>query len=265
MTYALIALALAWAAPPTFAAESTPSNDPSLAKLAEIEKEYADVNLDERMGIARSEMAARNQELRDALKGEYAESLEVPGAAMDRAAVGSLYNEFAQHPTAAYSLRKKYDPEGRIGFCFGRALAIHLELLRAGIQKESIRKIWVVGELKLGSLQWHHHVATMVRAQDGGWWVIDPMYEAPIKATHWMTRMRWIFGKWPSLAELPKPEAPQLRFFVTKPERFGPAFGAKYSPKVIQSTNFGAFFKDLMKHNRERPRLSAKPRLTRVK
>ena len=162
----------------------------------------------------------------------------------------SLYRATQENPVASYELRKKYDPEGRLGFCFGRALAVHLEALRVGIRRESIRKIWAVGKLQLGDLKWQHHVATMVRANDGGWWVIDPMWEAPMKATQWMTRMRWVFATW---------KDPEIQFMVTKPERFGTEFSDKYSKEELTSDWYGDFFKDLFKYYRERPRRAPRP------
>ncbi len=235
--------------------------DPSLDRLTEIEREYAESDLDAHMDISPAEMAARNKELKRVLQGEFDNELLEPGMAMYSEGARDLFKEFARHPVASYSLRKVYDPEGRIGFCFGRAMAIHLELLRAGIDKRSIRKIWAVGDLALGSLKWHHHVATMVRASDGGWWVIDPMWEGPMKATQWMFRMRWLFAKWP---RLPKLEEPRLRFFVTRPERFGTELAVKYKrEELFNEESYGSFFKDLMKHNRERPRIERPAKLAR--
>lgn len=93
-----------------------------------------------------------------------------------------FFNYAVHHPVAGIDALKKYDPNGSIGFCFGRALFIHLELLRRGVAKESIKKVFVVGEMlevdptTAKQTIWQFHVATAVKGADGQWWVIDPSY-----------------------------------------------------------------------------------------
>lgn len=92
-----------------------------------------------------------------------------------------LFNYAVHHPVAGLEALKKYDPKGNIGFCFGRALFLHLELLRRGVAKESIKKVFAVGEMlevdpSGKSITWQFHVATAVLGKDGKWWVVDPSY-----------------------------------------------------------------------------------------
>jgi hypothetical protein len=106
-----------------------------------------------------------------------------------------LFNYAVHHPIAGIEALKKYDPNGEIGFCFGRALFIHLELLRRGVAKESIKKVFVVGEMlevdpvTQKQTVWQFHVATSVKGADGQWWVIDPSYGL-IELREWYKFMR---------------------------------------------------------------------------
>ena len=55
--------------------------------------------------------------------------------------IREVVDHAASHPVAGFHVINKYDPYGNIGFCFGRALFVHLELLRRGVAKESIKKV----------------------------------------------------------------------------------------------------------------------------
>ena len=116
------------------------------------------------------------------------ESLEGVGQNQNRVSALStkelrkLFNYASNHPVAGLQALKKYDPTGEIGFCFGRALFLHLELLRRGVAKESIKKVFAVGEMlevdpsTQNAITWQFHVATAVLGKDGKWWVVDPSY-----------------------------------------------------------------------------------------
>ncbi|RZA08733.1 MAG: hypothetical protein EOP11_03980 [Proteobacteria bacterium] len=84
-----------------------------------------------------------------------------------------------KHPVADAKFYDKYAPEGGTGFCFGRAITAHIEALRMGLDKESIKKIWIVGAMEGTSDSWGHHVATIVRGPKGKWYTIDPNYDTP--------------------------------------------------------------------------------------
>jgi hypothetical protein len=86
-----------------------------------------------------------------------------------------LYDTLAHHEVAGIDKLEKYDPEGILGFCFGRAMAAHLIALRMGLEPGSIRKIFIVGVLKYcEKKEWRFHVATIVKGEDGEWYAIDP-------------------------------------------------------------------------------------------
>ncbi|MFN9069231.1 MAG: hypothetical protein ACK5V3_18555, partial [Bdellovibrionales bacterium] len=85
--------------------------------------------------------------------------------------IEKLHNYSINHPIVGMSALAKYDPTNEIGFCFGRALFVHLELLRRGVSKDSIKKVFVVGDiveqLNGQEIRWQFHVATAVRDTQG--------------------------------------------------------------------------------------------------
>lgn len=153
--------------------------------------------------------------------------------------IRKLYNYAVQHPIAGIQALKKYDPEGHIGFCFGRALFVHLELLRRGVSKDSIKKVFVVGEMIEGTLgsteviNWQFHVATAVRDTNGEWWVIDPSYEL-MKIRDWYRYMRTM-----------SPDK-TLSLFVTQTAKIGPsAWEYNTQPGGLLDSFYNDYFKDL--------------------
>ena len=115
-----------------------------------------------------------------------------------------IFNQLGEHPTASLKQLNKYDPAGCFGFCFGRAVAVHLAAINRNIPNENIRKMWAVGNLKAFQTEWlkiwevvvptdmhvwDFHVTTIIRSKDGGWWAIDPVLIAPVKAEVWFEIM----------------------------------------------------------------------------
>lgn len=85
-----------------------------------------------------------------------------------------------------------YDqPDVSIGYCFGRASFAHLLLLKMGVQKESIFKMWAVGPMKVrgsDTLTWQFHVTPVVFTRDMGWVALDTNESRPQKIGHWMNK-----------------------------------------------------------------------------
>lgn len=100
-----------------------------------------------------------------------------------------------------------YDPKGTVGFCFGRATMVHMEALIRNVAPESVRKIWLTGDMS----EWGHHVATLIKAQDG-WYIIDVEVGAVVKVNEWFK----FFKKYQ-----PK-DAKEMMLFISKADRFGP-------------------------------------------
>jgi hypothetical protein len=158
---------------------------------------------------------------------------------LSRAEIQALYEKVKNHPVASCRKVKKYDPEGNIGFCFGRAMSVHLEALRLGLAKESVRKMWAVGSMKYKDIFWQHHVATMVRDERGRWWVIDPEYRQPKTLRAWFKTVK-------------KMDADdKLQFFSSNANRFGPSNNDTYNPDELASEFYNGYFRDLMRVSRE--------------
>lgn len=108
----------------------------------------------------------------------------------------ALWSAAASHPVAGLPALAKYDPTGIIGFCFGRATAVQLMARAMGLKQESIRKLFVSGDLRSGEApQWRFHVATLVHGDDGKWYAIDPIFPAPMEAADWNAQVRAIWDK----------------------------------------------------------------------
>ena len=107
-----------------------------------------------------------------------------------------LFEGVIRHPVASFEAMPKYDPEGFIGFCFGRAMAVHLLARSMGLESKSIRKVFVIGALKQGGVViWRFHVTTIVLGTDKKWYAIDPNLGAPYLLDHWMQKVRQIYDQ----------------------------------------------------------------------
>lgn len=127
-----------------------------------------------------------NQELAKLTPAETAS----PKEAITRKQAQNLLRSISPHPVVG---QRAYDSYNRspteIGYCFGRATYVHLALLRMGVRKDAIKKIWTVGETG-GAMNWIYHVATAVRTTDGNWTVIDNFVGRLITAQEWAAEMR---------------------------------------------------------------------------
>lgn len=144
-----------------------------------------------------------------------------------------------QHPVVGPAAAEKYDSwDQQVGFCFGRAAFVHWELLRRSIPSTSIGKIFLVGNLALnlqtGSF-WDYHMATIVRDQEQGWWVIDPLIDRVLPVSEWMQQMHaWALS----------PKYPEIRFYFSDPVKMLPIPG-KYTTEQLFFTGYKGYFQDL--------------------
>lgn len=112
--------------------------------------------------------------------------------AIDEDLAARLVDSIARHPVVAETETRRFNkhPGVEIGFCFGRATYTHLMLLHLGVLKDSIKKVWAVGNLNSGDLVWQFHVATIVRATTPGrWWVLDSYWNEPLELADWVRQM----------------------------------------------------------------------------
>jgi hypothetical protein len=161
---------------------------------------------------------------------------------MDTISYGQARNilEFtAKHPIVGMKEVRKYDPEKCIGFCFGRAMFIHLELLARGINKDSIRKAYVVGEMNYEGITWGFHVATAVKGSDGSWLVIDPEFDKVETVEEWFK------------GNLELSPDKKLRLYMTDANKFG-ASAPAYDSGSLKDDWYNRYFVDALKFFRER-------------
>lgn len=144
-----------------------------------------------------------------------------------RPAKGALPFSFEQAAAAHRALdtnivtseRTKYEqPDTAIGYCFGRAMFVHLYALRNHLKKGQIRKVWAVGSMKTSYHDWAFHVATMVQdGATGEWRIVDSFMKGPVSPRTWFNVFK---------AQNEKDR--DLRIYVTPAEKFTPDLG-KYS------------------------------------
>lgn len=161
--------------------------------------------------------------------------------------VNSISRDFAelalssinQHPVVSEYNLDNYPNGHQIGFCFGRATYVHIAMLRAGINKRSIKKIWAVGPMKTGDTHWQFHVATIVKADDGSWYVIDTFAGRIVTPEEWFKTMQGV--------ALDK----TLRFYVSEPGKFSVSLSTydriQLGLDLDKSQDwYSHYFKDLM-------------------
>ena len=124
--------------------------------------------------------------------------------------VRELYDAMVLTPVVLN--QRNYGGRG-VGFCFGRALIAHYHALIRGVDPNSVRKIWVVGDMSF----WGHHVATIVKVKND-WMAVDN-YTGVMNVESWITRMK----------QEKKGEKP-LMFFITRAGRFGHQLNNLYNP-----------------------------------
>jgi hypothetical protein len=100
-------------------------------------------------------------------------------------------------------------PGVNIGYCFGRAAYAHLALLKMGVDKNSIRKAWIVGPMKSGGTSWQFHVATLVRGVDQKWYALDNYFGGRVLE----------IGQWAVAFNNQNAER-NLRLYITNPQKF---------------------------------------------
>lgn len=183
-----------------------------------------------------------NQSLVNALRASPIPTSSTQKTTLTDQEIRTLYRALENHPVASCKHLPKYDPQGNIGFCFGRAAAAHLLALQEGLHKESVRKIWAVGTMYANDVTWGHHVATMVRGADKKWHVLDPEYKKAMPLENW-------------IREVKKMDADGKLIFVSSDaKRFGPVSSDTYQALEIKSDFYNQYFEDLLEDIRRRSR-----------
>lgn len=157
------------------------------------------------------------------------------------------FNAVANHPVAAQAKKPYYDPQGCMGFCFGRATAGHLEaLFNKQIDPKSILKLFMVGNLKAPYGSWRYHVTPLVKALgQEGWWAADTNYTEPFPFRLWIEKMQAEYD----------PDGNAL-LFATPPQRIGPSGNSRYSPSALFLSDYNNYFTDMIRGYQGRPKKS---------
>lgn len=209
----------------------------------------------------------RNQEIAEGknfeqLKKELIQSLKnySPEASPTKAA-GITYEQAQKILSALlkeriYQDHNTYDPQGNIGFCFGRAMYLHIQLLRHGVAKDSIKKIFAIGPMFEGGINWQFHVATMVKDKNSNdWWVLDSNLPRPFAAEKWIAYyQKFRVDQKSRFFGLFKSTDPQksIRFYVTEASKLGSSTW-QYSPYGLNDPFYNNFFKDMLRDFKENP------------
>jgi len=192
-----------------------------------------------RMSTA-TEIEQANQRDLQTLKDMTFEQHPTRAAFITQSQAQEVLNHLLTHPVVSPSQTSVYDPENRFGLCFGRALHVHLELLRRGVQKEAIKKVFAVGPMKGTSVDWQFHVATAVRGPGRTWWVIEGGLPAPVRVEDWWQAIRALNSDG------------RLRLYVTEPNRIGPS-GWRYNVQPNGLRSYNGYFEDLFRYYKENP------------
>lgn len=146
-----------------------------------------------------------------------------------------ILKSISVHPVIGQKAAFKYDPTNEIGFCFGRAAYVHLELLKLGVSPQAMAKIFVMGGIYVDNTAWDFHVATIVQDERGNWMVIDSLFESILPMSDWMFEV----AKWDANRQFP-----MMRFYVTNAAKFQPMRGS-YNTEHFHSPLYKRYFEDL--------------------
>lgn len=146
-----------------------------------------------------------------------------------------ILNLLRKNPVVSSKSALKYSTDPTVGFCFGRAAYVHIELLRRQVNPQSIAKVFAIGSLKMGMVRWDFHMATIVRGPGQTWWVIDELMDRIVTIQEWVARVNKLDVDTVS---------PTIRYYFTDAVKFQPTMGA-YTAEGFNKLEFSQYFKDL--------------------
>ncbi len=174
-----------------------------------VPKNLREIYISDSEVLSVDDVAAENKQILQTLRALKPALPARRSAMLPLARVTDLLNMMQDHKVVGFSASEKYDqPDVSIGYCFGRATFAHLMLLKMGVQKESVLKIWAVGEMQTPKLKWDFHVATITYTPELGWVTVDTNHNIPLMVDQWMD----VYQK--------QSTDQKLRFYVTPAEKF---------------------------------------------
>jgi hypothetical protein len=120
------------------------------------------------------------------------------GDGLSKEEAEALLAKVHAHPVVGIAALETYDRDSETGkrfhgFCFGRADFIYYELLKMGIPKSSIYKIFQIGSINgdpTFGRPWRNHIVTIVKGKKGGWYAMDPFYNQVMTPSEWVQKNR---------------------------------------------------------------------------
>ena len=120
----------------------------------------------------------------------------------------------SENPVSKLEKVPFYDPQNLTGFCFGRSLTAQLEARQLGLHPDSIKNLFIVGDLKqrgAENTEWRFHVTTVAMGPDNTWYALDPIFGLMTQA-QWIEATRKIWDTW-YLDDETK-DAPQSKLYL---------------------------------------------------
>ena len=156
-----------------------------------------------------------------------------------------LLRQLKSDPVASPAGGQVYDPDGKLGFCFGRATWVWLQAMRMGVDKNSIKKLFLVGPMDADGRMWQFHVATAIRGRTSAlegskyvWYVIDSDFNHVKTADKFFE----FFAKTSTDSK--------LRLFISDPQRLGASNTLKFGPvhynNPYNEIGYNLFFRDML-------------------
>lgn len=164
-----------------------------------------------------------------------------------------------KHELAEKKHMKEVNNDREGGLCFAFATWVHIQSLINGIDKESILKIWAEGRFRSprGSI-WSYHVATMIRAEDQNWWVVDAELGV-MTVDDWYANLksRVEIAPW-HLNERDRIDNEIVRLFVSEAKRYSYGRGGIYRRYSFNSDS-QVYFNDMLNALRRESKLKLDP------
>ena len=174
----------------------------------------------------------------DKISGDREEGQMKPKVISLREARG-VHMQASINPVVSLASYHKYDPNDRgIGFCFGRAMFVNVMLQYLKLDRDSIKKAFVVGPMDTGTgTTWGWHVTTIAQSKDENgrerWLAIDPI--TGVKSLWaWYEEMRKNYST-----------DGRLKLYITYAGKFGPSPG-NYDEIGLKNPFYNKYFKDMM-------------------
>jgi len=170
-----------------------------------------------------------------------------------------VYRTASLNPVVSLIKTLKYDPKNLgIGYCFGRAMFINIDLAFRQFDRDSIKKAFVVGTMQTpDGASWGWHVTTIVQSKDPKtkkeiWLAIDPI--AGVKeVTEWYNEMRNEYST-----------DKKLKLYITTSDRIG-TNGSVYEELLKHTEYYNNYFSDMMNWFEEQSKSNNKSYITPVK